>query len=310
MLGFGDLSKIQAIGNRLGSGRPSLLNSFFMGTGAGLVAAPCTGPILAALLAYSAGHASHRFESFALLGAYSFGFALPYTILGSFAASVVKIRIKPALQLGVKLLFSGIMFALAFYYLRIPFYSIVATAKPYWPVLVKITTPISIIVTVGVLIVPSLSQNKTLQFVASLLIALTCFSASQALTTASSPADSQASNNWLHDEAEALNLAKATQKPLLIDMWAEWCEACKKMDVTTFIDQKVVNQLTENWVALKFDLTENNATNEAIQDKYGIQSLPTLVIIPAGGTINDKILISGYQSPIELKTILTKYQSK
>src|SRR5690606_35442186 len=43
MLGFGDFSKIQMLGNRLGSGAPSLRNTFLMGTGAGLVAAPCTG---------------------------------------------------------------------------------------------------------------------------------------------------------------------------------------------------------------------------------------------------------------------------
>ena len=28
-------------------------------------------------------------------------------------------------------------------------------------------------------------------------------------------------------------------------MWAEWCEACKKMDTTTFSDPTVIKQLIE-----------------------------------------------------------------
>lgn len=77
-------------------------------------------------------------------------------------------------------------------------------------------------------------------------------------------------------------------------MWAEWCEACKKMDTSTFIDPGVINQLAEGWIVLKMDLTESNDANDAIQVKYGLQGLPTLVLVPANGDIGAKQNLAGY----------------
>jgi cytochrome c biogenesis protein CcdA len=102
MLGFGNFSKLQMIGGRLGAGKPSLRNTFFMGAGAGLVASPCTGPILAALLAYTAKNHTVA-ESSALLLVYSIGFALPYILLGGAAARASQVKVPPQIQIAVKL---------------------------------------------------------------------------------------------------------------------------------------------------------------------------------------------------------------
>ncbi len=300
MLGFGDFSKLQALGNRLGSGRPSILNTFMMGTGAGLVAAPCTGPILAALLAYSASNTTQSFQSFALLGVYSIGFALPYTFLGGFAASIVNIKVRPSLQLVVKFLFAGVMFGLAFYYLRVPFYGTLSELKPNWTRLTQIMAQLSTVVAGIFLFIPTLARYKAAQIIPALFLGITFFTLSQSLTTNSAATNLAGKVEWLKSEDEAFAIARATGKPILIDFWAEWCEACKKMDVTTFNSPEVEDLLGSKWVTLKLDLTESNDRNDAIQTRYGIQSLPTLMILPPDGDLSRKIPILGYISAAQL----------
>ena len=83
----------------------------------------------------------------------------------------------------------------------------------------------------------TLQNNKLSMLIPTLTLALGIFGASQWAT--SKPANigqdrSNASINWIKDEALGFAAARKNSRPILIDMWAEWCEACKKMDVTLF----------------------------------------------------------------------------
>jgi thiol:disulfide interchange protein DsbD len=263
------------LGQKLGSGKPSLHNTFAMGIGAGFVAAPCTGPILAALLAYTARQESSVVASSVLLLVYSIGFGLPYMALGGAASKMSQIKLNPMIQIGVKILFASVMFGLALYYLRIPFYGFIETMRGSWQ-------PIAIsFLSIGVLVLgvwlssPILAANKLATILPTTLLGIGIFATSQWLTTANASGRSVA---WVKDEAEAFRLAQATGKPVLIDMWAEWCEACKKMDATTFKDSLILDEVERYWIPLKLDLTELDEKSEKIQSHYNVQSLPTLVL--------------------------------
>jgi thiol:disulfide interchange protein DsbD len=318
MLGFGDFSKLQSLGNRLGAGKPTAKNYFLMGAGAGLVAAPCTGPILAALLAYTAKNQNVS-QSIVLMLSYSFGFALPYLALGGAAAKVSKVKIPPQAQVAVKLIFASVMFALALYYLRVPLYSVTTALKHSWGQIALGGTLLGAFLVIISVYLPNLATNKALQIGPSLILGIGIFGLSQKLTTLGID-ETNIRTVWYKSESEAFSAAQSSNKPVLIDMWAEWCEACKKMDATTFQDPRVQEALAADWILLKLDLTESNDTNDAVQERYQLSGLPTLVLLSPKDVITskektenmfpDKQSLTGYQSPSILLNELKIFKKK
>jgi thiol:disulfide interchange protein DsbD len=84
---------------------------------------------------------------------------------------------------------------------------------------------------------------------------------------------------WLHDEKVAVRQSRATGKPLLIDFGAEWCVACKELDVHTWTDPVVADEVARKFVPLKIDATEENEANDALLEKYGVPGLPTVLML-------------------------------
>ncbi len=317
MLGYGNFSSLQNLGMKFGSGKPSILNVFLMGAGAGLVASPCTGPILAALLAYTAKSASFV-QSVALIATYSLGFSLPYVFLGGAAAKVSKIKVNYRVQIATKLVFASIMFALALYYLRVPAYGLLQQLKPHFSILTAVFAPIGLAMLLVWIAVPFLHNSKAMSLAPAFVLAIGIFSGSQLYfarsiqTQTSNGEVSQPTDSlyWQKDETAAYAMAKASNKPILIDAWAEWCDACKKMDATTFEDPAVIAELKSNWILLKLDLTEGSDANDALQDKYGLQSLPTVTMVPPSGDLSAKDPIMGYTPATTLLSRMREFSGK
>ncbi len=298
MLGFGQFSRLQKFGAYLGAGPSSLKNSFLMGGGAGLVASPCTGPILAALLAYTAESQDLKKGAF-LLFVYSFGFAIPYVFLGNFSANVARMKISPTLQIFVKMAFSSIMFSLAFYYLKIPAYVLFASLQGYWEVLTNVSFILGVLLT-GLWLASSGRHSRLSALIPSIVFGFSFFGFFEASgEKARLRAEDTFSVVWSTDEEKVFASAQNKNKPILVEGWAEWCAACKKMDAYTYTDPELRKMLTKKWLLLKFDLTESNAKNDEIAKKYSIRSLPMILLIPPNGDISRATRIGGYiEAPI------------
>jgi thiol:disulfide interchange protein len=96
---------------------------------------------------------------------------------------------------------------------------------------------------------------------------------------ASAQSSSSDSIKWIwNDPQAALALAKKENKPVLIDFWASWCSWCKKMDDETYPDPRVQAAM-KNYIPLKIDVDKM----PDFQKKFGVQGLPTSVIVDPNG---------------------------
>jgi len=289
MLGYGNFSRLQSFGSHLGQGKQSAVNVFLMGTGAGLVAAPCTGPILGALLVFTP-QLENASLSMLLFFSYSLGFALPYLFLGMAANRVSQFKVPATIQIGIKALFASVMFGLALFYLKNPIHKSLISFQGQWATIAATLTVIGLIATIYVVRHKSLALSKSALVLPTAILGLGLFASSQWVSGADIPSQL----TWYQSEADAYQAADKLGRPILVDGWAEWCVACKQMDVTTFLDPQVVAELEAEWILLKLDMTEFNAENESLAAKYGMPGLPTIVLVPPNGDLSESVKLTGY----------------
>jgi thiol:disulfide interchange protein len=83
---------------------------------------------------------------------------------------------------------------------------------------------------------------------------------------------------WVGSLEKGLAQAKKENKPTLIDFYADWCGWCERLDKDTLTDPKVV-ELSKRFVMIKV----NTEGERRAVVKYGVRSLPTVVLTDAAG---------------------------
>ena len=102
-----------------------------------------------------------------------------------------------------------------------------------------------------------------------------------------------------------LNQAKRNQKPVLIDMYAQWCVACKEFETITFQDSEIKDKF-KNIVLIKIDVTEVNDDSTAILERYQIKGLPTLILLDDKGIERKELRVTGFMPPEQFLVQLNK----
>jgi len=74
----------------------------------------------------------------------------------------------------------------------------------------------------------------------------------------------------------------SSDKPVLVDFWAEWCGPCRM--IAPIVDE-LSTELEGKAVIGKLNVDEN----QGVPGEFGIRSIPTLLIFK-GGEIVDKIV--------------------
>lgn len=86
----------------------------------------------------------------------------------------------------------------------------------------------------------------------------------------------------LKSTTDLFDSIKNTKNITMVDLWADWCVACKELDKYTFSDQRV-RQLLTNINIIKFDVTENNDDHSKFLSDSQIYGPPALMFFDNKG---------------------------
>ena len=274
MIGYGNFSLLQKIGSKMGTANKSYFQTLIMGMAAGFVAAPCTGPVLAGLMAYSITNLSTS-GSTLLFVLYSIGFAIPYVFFGKLIIKFSSIKVPYYIQSLIKYAMAAVLMGLSLYYLRIPFYQYIKQIpQNLWFMLMISFIFLGSIMLLSVTFIKTINK-RSFAIAPILALGIGLFSSAQYVQY-----KSKSSLIWQQDTNKIQKLFESQKKPVLIALWAEWCTTCKVMESTTFSDPKVINYIKSNNITLvKYDLTQITASSQSIFDMYNVKGLPAYVII-------------------------------
>ncbi len=100
-------------------------------------------------------------------------------------------------------------------------------------------------------------------------------------------------------------LEAARGKPVLLDLYADWCVACKEFEHKTFSDPEVQSRFAD-MVLLQADVTANDDADVALLNGLNVLGLPTLIFFDRDGNEVSGQRVTGFMGPAEFLGQLDK----
>ncbi|HHQ4730381.1 TPA: protein-disulfide reductase DsbD, partial [Aeromonas veronii] len=95
-----------------------------------------------------------------------------------------------------------------------------------------------------------------------------------------------------------VQLAAARGKPVLLDLYADWCVACKEFEHKTFSDPAVRERFGQ-MVLLQADVTANDDADVELLNTLNVLGLPTLIFFDREGKELTGQRVTGFMGPAE-----------
>ncbi|HBS6072135.1 TPA: protein-disulfide reductase DsbD [Klebsiella aerogenes] len=102
-------------------------------------------------------------------------------------------------------------------------------------------------------------------------------------------------------------LAQAKGKPVMLDLYADWCVACKEFEKYTFSAPEVRQALKET-VLLQVDVTKNSAQDAALLKHLQVLGLPTILFFNAQGEEQPVQRVTGFMDAAAFSAHLRDWQ--
>ena len=95
-------------------------------------------------------------------------------------------------------------------------------------------------------------------------------------------------------DAEFESTVLQSDKPVILDFWAEWCQPCKMLSPTV---EEIAGEYEDTVKVGKLNVDDNPHT----ATKYGIRGIPTLLFFKGGQVVQQ---VTGVKSKVEIKKII------
>ncbi|MGI2094504.1 protein-disulfide reductase DsbD [Shewanella oncorhynchi] len=298
--------KMNSVSNNQKGG--NLVGVFLMGVISGLVASPCTTAPLSGALVYVA-QTGDLLQGFLALYVLSMGMGLPLLIIGTSGGKLLP-RAGAWMDI-IKTIFGFLLIAV----------SIVMLGRIWTGVVSDVLWSLWGVSFTGYL----MHQNKLSEFnwkqtVRSVLLTLALLASfsygfqavmghfgfnNNSVGTAATTEEVHGFKRIksIEDLEQEIAAATAQGKPVMLDLYADWCVACKEFEAITFKDADVLARMNKI-VLLQADVTKSDKVDVALLEKYNVLGLPTLLMFNEQGEQREDLRVTGFMGPKDFATHL------
>ncbi|MFB1028479.1 MAG: protein-disulfide reductase DsbD, partial [Thauera sp.] len=108
------------------------------------------------------------------------------------------------------------------------------------------------------------------------------------------------------DSIAALDARLAqTDRPVLLDFYADWCVSCKEMERFTFSDAAVAERMGR-MLLLKADVTANTDEHKALLKRFGLFGPPGIIFFDGRGKELEGMRVVGFMKAEPFATVLDR----
>ncbi len=283
----------------------TILGASMMGMLSALIVGPCmSAPLAGALLFVS--QSQNALWGGIYLFVLGLGIGLPLFVASVFGARLLP---KPGIWMDrLKVCFGFLMLMMAVYFIR-PMLPTIG----YFALIALICSGFALY-----LFTLLRHQTTTLQRGFTLLFALLALYASywniqQSFQTVQIQQHEQSRLKWqkvttLEELEQALTAAKQQQKPIILDVYADWCVACQPIEREVFPRQDVQTAL-HDFYRIQLDLSQYHASQDQILKQHEILGPPTLLFLQPSGQEYRDLRLTGTFSAKQLLQHMQNVQS-
>ena len=268
---------------------------FLMGMIAGLVASPCTSAPLSGALLYVA-QSGDLFTGAITLYLLALGMGVPLILITLFGNKILP---KSGMWMEtVKKLFGFVMLALPVFLISriLPdewtprLWAMLGTAFFIWFAFQMPKNGTGWVFRIFFLVAAMISVKPLQTWV---------WGENQAPSAVENKAVSHVEFKKVKSEAELQQALAENNKPLvMLDLYADWCVACKEFEKETFSDPSVQKAFGD-MLLLQVDMTKNSEENRALMKKYKVLGLPTILFFNRDGKEIEGSRVNGFMPPVE-----------
>ena len=113
---------------------------------------------------------------------------------------------------------------------------------------------------------------------------------------------------WIPYSEGAFEQARREHRPMIIDLYADWCIPCVEMDHVTFRHPDVVQALS-SVATLRLDVTSDVPPDgERLIDRHDVAGVPTVLLFDREGREHRDLRVEGPVGPKEFLRRLSKIE--